>query len=71
MTDDQALRLMQSEALHTGGIDVSMARHQAQRLRALEASGMRLTGGQRHVLEACERRVRLAETFATPKEMPQ
>ena len=59
-----------AEALDTGGIDVSQARQQAQRLRQIEAAGMRLTGGQRHVLEACERRVRFAETFATPKEMP-
>jgi hypothetical protein len=71
VTDDQALRVMQSEALHTGGIDATMARQQAQRLRALEASGMRLTGGQRHVLDACERRVRLAETFNEPKDMPR
>lgn len=71
MSDAEALRLMQSEALHCGGIDTSLAHQQAQRLRALEASGMRLTGHQKHVLAACERRVRLAETFNTPKEMPR
>lgn len=71
MTDHEARADMRSEALDAGGIDVSQAYRQAQRLRQLEASGMRLTGGQRHVLEACERRVRLAETFATPKEMPR
>lgn len=71
MTEAQALRLMQSEALNPGGIDVSQARQQAQRLRQLEASGMRLCGQQRVVLEACERRVRLAETFNEPKEMPR
>lgn len=68
MTDDQALRLMQSEALHTGGIDVSMARHQAQRLRNLQASGYPMTAAQLDVLAACERRVRFAETFSTPKD---
>jgi hypothetical protein len=71
MTDHEAMVDMRREALDTGGIDVSQAYQQAQRLRALEASGMRLTGGQRHVLDACERRVRFAETFATPKDMPR
>lgn len=71
MSDAEALADMRREALDTGGIDVSQARQQAQRLRALEASGMRLTGGQRHVLEACERRVRFAETFNGPKDMPR
>ncbi len=61
------------------GIDCSQARQVAERLRALEASGVRLTESQRWVLKCCERRValalalerlRLAETFATPKEMP-
>jgi hypothetical protein len=56
--------------MNTGGIDVSQARQCAERLRALEASGVRLTEGQRHVLEACERRVRRAETTATPERAP-
>ena len=47
--------------MNTSGIDVSQARQCAERLRAREAAGIRLTGGQRHVLEACERRLRLAE----------
>lgn len=42
-------------------IDVSKARTVAERLRAIEASGRRLTGGQRWVLECCERRVMRAE----------
>jgi hypothetical protein len=42
-------------------IDVSKARTVAERLRAIEASGRRLTGGQQWVLECCERRVRRAE----------
>ncbi len=71
MTDHEAMADMRREALDAGGIDVSQARHQAQRLRALEASGMRLTGNQRHVLDACERRVRFAETFTEPKELPR
>jgi hypothetical protein len=42
-------------------IDVSKARTVAERLRAIEASGRRLTGGQQWVLECCERRVARAE----------
>lgn len=71
MSDAEHLADMKAEALNPGGIDVSQARQQAQRLRQLEASGMRLCGQQKVVLEACERRVRLAETFNTPKEMPR
>jgi hypothetical protein len=52
------------------GIDASQAQMVAQRLRALEAAGYPLTPSQRWVLKCCERRVRLAETFATPKEAP-
>ncbi len=57
--------------MSAAGIDASQARMVAQRLRALEAAGYRLTEGQRWVLQCCERRVRLAETFAEPKEMPK
>ena len=71
MSDAEALRDMRAEALGAGGIDVSQARQCAQRLRALQAAGYYLTLSQRGVLEACERRVRLAETFNTPKEMPR
>ena len=56
--------------MSTSTIDVSKARTVAERLRAIEASGRRLTGGQRWVLDCCERRVRLAETFNEPKELP-
>lgn len=41
----------------TGAIDDSRARTVATRLRALEAAGYRLTGGQRWVLQCCERRM--------------
>jgi hypothetical protein len=56
--------------MNTGGIDVSQARQCAERLRALQTAGVRLTGSQRHVLEACERRVRRAEApaVAMPRE---
>jgi len=50
------------------GIDASQARQVAERLRALEASGVRLTGNQRWVLKCCERRVRLAEACNPAKE---
>ena len=62
---------MQSEALHTGGIDVSEARRCAETLRTRQAAGYRMSQHHRDVLAACERRVRLAETFNTPKETPQ
>jgi hypothetical protein len=39
-------------------------------LRHLQATGYPMTMAQLDVLAACERRVRLAETFATAKEMP-
>jgi hypothetical protein len=68
MTDHEALADMKAEALNPGGIDVSQARHQAQRLRNLQASGYPMTSAQLDVLAACERRVRFAETFSTPKD---
>jgi hypothetical protein len=71
MTDHQALADMKAEALDAGGIDVSQARQQAQRLRNLQASGYPMTAAQLDVLAACERRVRFAETFSAPKEMPR
>jgi hypothetical protein len=71
MSDAEALADMRREALDTGGIDVSQARRTAERIRALQAAGYPLDGQQRHVLAACERRVRFAETFSTPKEMPR
>ncbi len=71
MTDHEAMADMRREALDTGGIDVSEARKCAATLRARQAAGYRMSQHHRDVLDACERRVRLAETFATPKEMPQ
>jgi hypothetical protein len=56
--------------MSAAGIDASQAQMVAQRLRALEAAGYPLTPGQRWVLKCCESRVRLAETFATPKVAP-
>lgn len=53
-------------AAATGGIDATRARTVASRLRALEAAGYRLSGGQRWVLQCCERRVRLAESLSNP-----
>jgi hypothetical protein len=46
--------------MSAAGIDASQARQVAERLRALEASGARLTESQRWVLQCCERRVALA-----------
>ena len=46
--------------MSAAGIDASQARQVAERLRALEASGVRLTGNQQWVLKCCERRVALA-----------
>jgi hypothetical protein len=71
VSDAEALADMKAEALNPGGIDVSQARQQAQRLRNLQASGYPMTAAQLDVLAACERRVRFAETFSTPKEMPR
>lgn len=71
MTEAQALADMKAEALNAGGIDVSQARQCAARIRALQASGYPMTLAQIAQAEACERRVRLAETFNEPKKMPQ
>lgn len=68
MTDREALTDMRAEALDAGGIDVSEARRCAETLRARQAAGYRMCQHHRDVLAACERRVRLAETFATPKK---
>jgi hypothetical protein len=68
VTDREALTDMRAEALDAGGIDVAYAARQARRLRHLQATGYPMTMAQLDVLAACERRVRLAETFATPKE---
>lgn len=71
MTDHEARADMQAEAMDAGGIDVTYAARQARRLRHLQATGYPMTMAQLDVLAACERRVRLAETFATAKEMPR
>ena len=47
-------------------IDVSKARTVAERLRAIEASGRRLTEGQRWVLKCCEKRVARAAASPAP-----
>lgn len=62
----------EASAAATGGIDATRARTVATRLRALEAAGYPLSGGQRWVLQCCERRVRAADALASPtKETPQ
>lgn len=70
MSDAEALADMRAEYLDAGGIDVSEALKCAARIRAKQAAGYPLTRTQIEQAEACERRVRLAETFSTPKEMP-
>lgn len=70
MSDDEALRDMRAEYLDAGGIDVSEAVKCAARIRAKQAAGYPLTRTQILQAEACEQRIRLAETFATPKELP-
>ncbi len=61
---ERVLQGMRDMRRSTGGISTSEAATVAARLRALEASGMRLTDGQRWVLERCEAKAGMVEAAA-------
>lgn len=66
----EVLQQLAATAGRNCGISGSEARSVAVRLRAMESGGMRLTDGQRWVLDCCEKRAGISRADAMAEALP-